>query len=498
MPLKDFQTTNRQHAVPQNIMDVEFKIIGDLTMRQFFYLAVFATITYISLTTFTNPIFRYPIAAVSLLIGLGFAFVPIEERGLDQWAVNFIKAVYAPTQRIWKKEPMLPKAFSFESISVVQQEIIALSPTLSRRKLEQYLNKAILQNEDPLDIPEKEYMKKIRGALAEATVTAPPMPPKLTVNLPEADTSIPPILPSQQLMPAEQSDTQESIQLLENNDSVPTQPETTNIDEVSMALTQKPQDIQIQVPEQKKLQLLLDRTSEFDQNYVPLTPLTPDMHSGRIFTSLLPNQGELVLPIRGEKVLNVQEEKLDQDVDEKLQKLNALMSKIRKEENIVKKELKETIEIKQESKKKPEQENKTQTLPEPATPVVEETLIQDTFHELPTETKETQEANIKVIPASPSAENVVTDKKPNIIHGVVKDASGMGIEDIILIIKNESNDPVRALKTNKIGAFSISTPLSNGYYIIETDKSKKTSLSFDIIKVEAVGQVLPPIEIVGR
>lgn len=149
MPINDIQTTNRQHAVPQNIMDVEFKIIGDLTMRQFFYLALFSAIAYASFTTFNNPVFKYPISMISALIGLGFAFVPIEERGLDQWTVNFIKAVYAPTQRIWKKEPMLPKAFSFESINVVQQEIIALSPTLSRRKLEQYLNKTTLQNEDP-------------------------------------------------------------------------------------------------------------------------------------------------------------------------------------------------------------------------------------------------------------------------------------------------------------------------------------------------------------
>ncbi|KKU57584.1 MAG: hypothetical protein UX79_C0008G0018, partial [candidate division WWE3 bacterium GW2011_GWB1_47_11] len=35
MPIKDELKINKQHAVPQNIMDVEFRIIGDLTMRQF-------------------------------------------------------------------------------------------------------------------------------------------------------------------------------------------------------------------------------------------------------------------------------------------------------------------------------------------------------------------------------------------------------------------------------------------------------------------------------
>lgn len=85
MPINDIQTTNRQHAVPQNIMDVEFKIIGDLTMRQFFYLALFSAIAYASFTTFNNPVFKYPISMISALIGLGFAFVPIEEgtRSMD-------------------------------------------------------------------------------------------------------------------------------------------------------------------------------------------------------------------------------------------------------------------------------------------------------------------------------------------------------------------------------------------------------------------------------
>ena len=62
MPINDIQTTNRQHAVPQNIMDVEFKIIGDLTMRQFIYLLVFGAMAYGTFTS-VQSVFKWPLVS---------------------------------------------------------------------------------------------------------------------------------------------------------------------------------------------------------------------------------------------------------------------------------------------------------------------------------------------------------------------------------------------------------------------------------------------------
>ena len=101
MPIKDMPLSNKQHAVPQNIMDVEFKLIGDLTMRQFAYLFVFGAIAW-GAFLFLQGIFKWPAVIVSTLLGLGLAFVPVEDRGLDQWIINFFKAVYSPTQKVWR------------------------------------------------------------------------------------------------------------------------------------------------------------------------------------------------------------------------------------------------------------------------------------------------------------------------------------------------------------------------------------------------------------
>ena len=81
---------------------------------------------------------------------------------------------------------------------------------------------------------------------------------------------------------------------------------------------------------------------------------------------------------------------------------------------------------------------------------------------------------------------------PNVINGLIKDSKGMLLSNAIIVVKNDGGDPVRALKTNKIGQFAISTPLPNGTYTMEIESPGH---SFDLIQVDIKGQVMPPIEI---
>ena len=81
---------------------------------------------------------------------------------------------------------------------------------------------------------------------------------------------------------------------------------------------------------------------------------------------------------------------------------------------------------------------------------------------------------------------------PNVINGVVKDPNGHLLTNVIIVVKDSDNQPVRALKSNKIGQFAISTPLPNGTYTMELEAEGHT---FDIIQVKVDGKLLPPIEI---
>lgn len=92
----------KQHPVPQNIMEVEFKLVGDLTLRQFGYVAAGAILGYIIYAQPLTGLIRWPLIVLDAALALGMAFLPMEERGLDEWLRNFFTAVYSPTQRIWK------------------------------------------------------------------------------------------------------------------------------------------------------------------------------------------------------------------------------------------------------------------------------------------------------------------------------------------------------------------------------------------------------------
>ncbi|MBP7927872.1 hypothetical protein KAZ57_01860, partial [Patescibacteria group bacterium] len=68
----------------------------------------------------------------------------------------------------------------------------------------------------------------------------------------------------------------------------------------------------------------------------------------------------------------------------------------------------------------------------------------------------------------------------------------------VMLIKNSSGEPVRALKTNSLGQFAIGSPLGTGLYSVEADPSNVPGQTFDIITVEVKGEVIPPIEISGK
>lgn len=95
-----------------------------------------------------------------------------------------------------------------------------------------------------------------------------------------------------------------------------------------------------------------------------------------------------------------------------------------------------------------------------------------------------------VIPARPKQTQMALTTFPNIINGVVKDKTGNYLEGAVTVIYDKEGLPVRALKTNKLGQFTGSTPLPNGIYTLELEKD---NLGFDVLQIELTGQVLPPL-----
>src|SRR3989344_2028881 len=87
-----------QHPVPQHISSYEFKLVGDMTLKQFFQLAGGVVISLIIYASPTTPVIKWPLVLFFAGIGAALAFLPIQERPLSVWLLAFIRAVYSPTQ----------------------------------------------------------------------------------------------------------------------------------------------------------------------------------------------------------------------------------------------------------------------------------------------------------------------------------------------------------------------------------------------------------------
>jgi len=82
----------------------------------------------------------------------------------------------------------------------------------------------------------------------------------------------------------------------------------------------------------------------------------------------------------------------------------------------------------------------------------------------------------------------------NVITGIIKTSSGNLLPNIIVTVQDKEGVPVRALKTNRLGQFAASTPLTAGVYLIEIEDPKKT-YQFHRIEVNLINEVIPALEI---
>lgn len=93
-----------QHPVPQNVTTFQFRLIGDMTIKQFGYLCAGAILAFIAYKLPLPFIITWPLAGAFAFLGIGFAFIPIEERPMDVWVFSFFKSIYSPTQYIWNHD----------------------------------------------------------------------------------------------------------------------------------------------------------------------------------------------------------------------------------------------------------------------------------------------------------------------------------------------------------------------------------------------------------
>lgn len=537
-----------QHAVPQHIASFEFKLFGNLTLRQFIFLAV--PIGLASLIFF-SPLPAYFRTITSAVIAIGGAFialVPYNGRAIDKWIVIFLKAVTKPTQRIWLKESKIPDflAILLEE-PVVRKEYEKEITSQDRAKLIEYLRTVPKGTVSAIDVREDLALERLdlttegagRGSLPSPIfwgVSHGEKPAKQERKKPEARIEAP---------AAEEPSA--GFVLTESHGgageaaAAGLQPRRGAGIGVKISQHLKPyvlggleKKLHAQIKEEavrKTPQMQLASDANFSiENIIPITISNRQVtmvhgiskaRARKLHFAPPPGFDLSDLPIRGEARFEVSQElkkRYDREEEDKVRLLDTqtntnaeslgqgsaglggvLKSALSQAKSVISGtgiKSPQGIDINalkpEKSVKKPSlivrhaQANGNVSLKRETGEEVDSQLSLGTKQIIARPTEADMLTKAKMVP--------LTDK-PNVVSGLITDRNGVPVAGVIVIIRDANGIPVRALKTNKLGQFLSVTPLSAGAYHLEVEGEEN---SFEPISLILTDQVMEPLMIAEK
>lgn len=130
-----------QHPIPQQITSYEFKLVGDMTLKQFGKAAGGIIIALIINSSKLVFFVKWPLIFIFAAGGLALAFVPFQDRPLETWLLAFIKSIYSPTIYTYKKdipENWLEIDLSKQIKSDEEEEVVV--PIKEDKKVKEFIN----------------------------------------------------------------------------------------------------------------------------------------------------------------------------------------------------------------------------------------------------------------------------------------------------------------------------------------------------------------------
>src|SRR5258708_3540554 len=378
------------HPIPQDITGFQFKLIGDMTIKQFAYLATGSVLAWIAFSLPVPLFIKLPFTFIFLVFGVSFAFFSIEGRPVDTMIINFIKAAFSPTQFVYQKMALS---------SPVNQSV-------NPANLDASASNKIINPSHPnkLDQKEEGFFKMLSQLLS-------PSQSSQTIEAPVTGHSNPHIISSR----------------VEGEEK---KKESERPQEVSQPAPQ----LEVLVEQSNVLQQELEEAKEAEKK----------------------DEGSKLYEGAHEKVLEL--ENLLNDTQAQKQNLE-----------------KELFELKRQLTEQKQQ------------------VFTPSVAQAPQETK-----NVRVISneLGKYAGLPIAPDFPNIVSGIIKDPRGNPLGNILVGVKDNDGNQVRAFKTNALGQFSASTPLSNGDYIIEFE-DPNTKSKFDSVGFAVTGNIILPIEVIS-
>ena len=155
------------HPIPQDVTGFQFKLIGNMTVKQFAYLATGVVLAWVFLQLPISFLIKFPLSAFLAILGIGLAFFPISGRPMDAMIGSFIKALLRPTQFVYEKTggqlyyPSLKTSFATPTLPFQQKD-----------KLKDYLTSEAMQK-NKIDEKENNFLMSVTSLAINPTLNIP-------------------------------------------------------------------------------------------------------------------------------------------------------------------------------------------------------------------------------------------------------------------------------------------------------------------------------------
>lgn len=185
------------HPIPQDVTGFQFKLIGDMTVKQFAYVAAGAVLAFVCFYAPITPFIKLPLGIFFGLIGVALAFLPLEGRPVDAMVSYFIKALITPNQYAYHKNGgsialfTIPAASHAPSATTASATGHTAIDEAKAAQLQQYLRSVQKHTDSPLDQKEQLFLQHALSTPVLATPVAPKAPtvtapvPQMPANQPK-------------------------------------------------------------------------------------------------------------------------------------------------------------------------------------------------------------------------------------------------------------------------------------------------------------------------
>ncbi len=430
-----------QHPIPQDVTGFQFKLIGTMTVKQFGYVAagviMAVIIYYLPINAAWVIILKVILVPLFGASGVIVSFVPIDGRPIDTMASNFAKALFSPNQYVYKRQG---RQMSFSTVTVMKPAAIEKATQATAH------GTGASKDADKKQEQLRAFLMSAQGRVKNDLDKKEASYIKTFAGL-----STPAVAkPTMQVatpQPIQQTVAPKPMPIAPTPVPQPapvamTQPPATTPSSIAQPPIIKPNSAEELAKQEQVLAQELAQAKQEEAKPLP----QPEQNAVHQKVQTLSTQIEAI---------HMQKQQLEQE----LSRLHTQLS---------------------------EQKSEPVTPLAAAPPLKPVVPIQDPHLVKIVQKEATKRVEIPQV-----------SDTPNVVVGLVKDARGNVLSNMLVEVKDKSGNPVRAFKTNPLGQFASATPLAPGVYTMEIE-DPKSQHNFDVIQITANNEIMRPIEIISH